>query len=196
MKAQVSVSSIFYLLLFIAVAFLSGYIIYNLDTKNANILAGEVNTKTGQSGIPTFDIRDVTYSEYGSVATIEFYLTNVGESDINLSDWIIEFLSPDLSQVICRALILTGNPTEAASISSSFTVVNRNDTNLTVGDEILPGDIVDVELTFLQKCLNETIQYARNNQKMVFRVYIPPTYRSAILTCSVDPNTGFATCTE
>jgi len=192
MKAQVS--SVFYLLLFVTVAFLSSYIIYTLNTKNANILAKEVNVRIEQTKLPVFDIRDVSYSEYGSVASISFTFTNLGDN-VELKNWMIEFLSGDMSRVICRALILTGDPNEAARISSSFTVTNRNVT-LDVGGIIQSGDVVNVELTLLQTCLNETIQYARSEPKMIFKLYIPPTYRTAILTCSVDSNTGYATCTE
>jgi len=192
MKAQIS--SVFYLLLFVTVAFLSGYIIYTLNTKNANILAKEVNVRIEQTKLPVFDIRDVSYSEYGSVASISFTFTNLGDN-IELKNWMIEFLSSDMSRVICRSVILTGDSNEAARISSSFIVTNRNVT-LDVGDVIRSGDVVNVEFILLQTCLNETIQYARSEPKMVFRLYIPPTYRTAILTCSVDPHEGYATCTE
>jgi len=192
MKAQVS--SVFYLLLFVTIAFLSAYIIYTLNVKNTNILAKDVVIKTDQTRIPVFDIRDVEYKEYGSTASISFNMINLGDNLV-LKGWIIEFLSGDMSKVICRSVILTGDPNEASRISSSFTVTNRNAT-LDVGGIMQSGDIVNVELTLLQSCLNETIQYARSEPKMVFRLGIPPTYRTAILTCSVDPYTGYATCTE
>jgi len=192
MKAQVS--SVFYLLLFVIVAFVSAYIIYILNAKNTNILAKEVNVRMEQTKLPVFDMRDVSYSEYGSVALISFAFTNLGDN-IELKNWIIEFLSSDMSRVICRSVVLTGDPNEAARISSSFTVTNRNVT-LDVGDVIQSGDVVNVEFILLQTCLNETIQYARSEPKMIFRLGIPPTYRTAILTCSVDPYTGYATCTE
>jgi len=192
MKAQVS--SVFYLLLFVTIAFLSAYIIYNLNVKNTNILAKDVVVKTDQTRIPVFDIRDVKYSEYGSTASISFNMINLGDN-IELKGWIIEFLSGDMSKVICRSVILTGDPNEASRISSSFTVTNRNAT-LDVGGIMQSGDIVNVELTLLQTCLNETIQYARSEPKMVFRLGIPPTYRTAILTCSFNLEEGGYVCTE
>ena len=192
MKAQTF--SVFYLLLFVAIAFLSGYILYSLNVKNSNLLTKDLLVKADKTKIPIFDIRDVKYEEYGSVASLSFTMINMGDS-IKLKGWIIEFLTPDLSKVICRAVILTGNPNEASNIASSFNVTNRNVT-LDVGDVMQPGDVVNVEFTFLTTCLNETINYARNNPKMIFRLVIPPTSRTAILSCSVDPYTGYATCTE
>jgi len=194
MKAQVS--SVFYLLLFVTIAFLSAYIIYNLNVKNANILAKDVIVKTDQTKIPVFDIRNVEYygSPEGSAAMISFNLINLGDN-LNLSGWRIEFLSGDMSKVICRSVILTGDPTESSRISSTFTVTNRNAT-LDVGGIVQSGDVVNVELTLLQTCLNETIQYVKSEPKMVFRLGIPPTYRTAILTCSFDLEKGGYVCTE
>lgn len=192
MKAQIS--SVFYLILFVSVAFLSSYIIYTLNTRNANLLSKDLIIKTEQTRLPVYDIRDVKYEESGSVGTLSFTLVNMGDV-INLKGWILEFLSGDLSKLICRTMVLTGDPLEASRIASSFTVINKN-VSLDVGGNIYGGDVVNVEFTLLSTCLNETIAYTRANTKMVVRLTIPSVSRTVLLTCSVDPYTGFASCSE
>ena len=189
MKA--AISSVFYLVLFISVAFLISYLYFNVYTKNANIIARDLITKTEKTKIPIFDINDVSYKEYGSTASLSFTLVNMGDP-ILVSGWILEFLDDQFS-TICRTTVFTGDPLESTRISATLTVVNRNAT-LDVGSYIASGDIVSVEFTLLKSCLNETINYARNNRKMIFKLFIPPTYRAAILECERDPYTGYASC--
>ena len=189
---KASLHSIFWILLVIALSFLVAYIFTGTNVKNMALLNKDLQEK-GERGINTFEIKDVIYSEVGSVATLEFNLVNLG-TPIELNGWILEFSTLD-GKTICRTTLFTGNPLENSRIYTEVTVPSR-DVILEYGDTLYPSDVATVSITLLSTCLNETINYARTMDKMVIKLTIPPMSSSVITRCLVDTTTGFAECTE
>jgi len=189
---KASLHSIFWILLVIALSFLAAYIFTGTNMKNMALLSKDLQEK-GESRINTFEIKDVIYSEAGSIASLEFTLVNLG-NPIELNGWILEFSTLD-GKTICRTTIFTGDPLESSRINTEVTVPSRNVT-LEYGDVLHPGDVATVSITLLSTCLNETINYARTMDKMVVRLTIPPMSSSVITRCLVDPITGYAECSE
>jgi len=192
---RAAVHAIFWILLFISVSFLTAYLFTTTESKNVAMLARDLHTKVEKYGIPTFDIRDILYEEQNSTAILEFNLVNMGDA-IVLNGWIIEFINANNGKIICRATIFTGDPTEDSRIYKEVTVPSRN-VSLEHGDRLAPGDVASVSINLLQTCSNETINYARTGEKMIFRLTIPPSSASVILRCYLDPETGTNyICTE
>jgi len=189
---KAAVHSIFWILLFISVAFLTAYLLITINNTNAVLLSRDLNVKIEKYKMPIFDIKGVLYSELGAVANIEFELTNIGDN-IELNGWVLEFANPYNNMVICRATIYTGDPTEDARVYKEVKIAAKN-ISLSYGDILPQGDVASVSIQLLETCLNETIGYARTGEKMKFKLIIPPTSAETILKCNVDPYTGFATC--
>ena len=192
MKA--SLHSIFWILLVIAISFLIAYVFTKINIKYTGLLTKDLKTTSEKSTIPIFEIKDVKYSEAGTVAELTFTLINLGEG-IKTRGWILEFLTPDNS-VICRTTIFTGDPTESGRIYTEIYIPSRNVTITDVNQPIYSGETGEVSIQLLSTCLNETVKYARSGEKMIVRLTIPPTSSSVITKCNIDPTTGYATCTE
>jgi hypothetical protein len=191
---RASLHTIFWVLLTIAITFLLSYVFIKINAKNAALLTRDLRSKADKYTIPIFEIRDVKYSESGSVAELTFDLVNMGD-DIVTRGWRLEFLTPQ-QQVICRTTLFTGDPTESGRIYTEIYVPSRNVTISDVDQPIFSGETAEVTITLLSTCLNKTIDYARTGEKMIIRLGIGSTSSSVITRCNVDPTTGFASCTE
>ena len=188
---KASLHSIFWIALIVSLSFLIAYIYLGINAKNNALLVRDLKEKIDKGSIPVFEIRDISYEEAGTVASLSFNLINMGSS-LPLNGWILQFLTPE-GKMICRTTIFTGDPTEASRIFTEVTVPTRNAT-LEYGDALYPGDVAEVSIQLLSTCLNETINYARTGEKMVVRLTIPPTSSSVITTCKIDASTGYASC--
>ena len=195
MKGQ-AFQSLFLFIFLVAIAAISTYIIVDVYLKSAGYSITKLQLDQQQSAVPQFTIHDIEYSEFGSVATISFTLYNLGPTNIPLNGWFIDFTTPN-GDVVCTTPVFE-SVADAANIGISESVydVTYNET-LSYGQAIPGNSIANVNLTIIGgPCLNSTINYSVSNLQMGFRVTIPPTQYYDIMQCSVNPNTGYSSCSS
>ena len=193
MKGQ-AFQSLFFFVFLVAIAAISTYIIVDVYLKSAGYSITKLQLNQQQSAVPQFTIHDVEYSEFGSVATVAFTLYNLGSTNIPLNGWFIDFTTPN-GDVICTTPIFE-SIADAANIGIAESVYDAtyNET-LSYGQAIPANSVANVNLTIIGgPCLNATINYSVSNLQMGFRVVIPPTQYYDIMQCSVNPNTGYSSC--
>jgi len=193
MKGQ-AFQSIFFFIFLVALAALSTYIIVDVYLKSAGYSITKLQLNQQQSAVPQFTIHDVEYSEFGSVATVSFTLYNLGSTNIPLNGWFIDFTNPN-GGIVCTTPIFE-SVADAANIGIAESVYDTtyNET-LSYGQAIPAHSVANVNLTIIGgPCLNATINYSVSNLQMGFRVVIPPTQYYDIMQCSVNPNTGYSSC--
>jgi len=193
MKGQ-AFQSIFFFIFLVAIAAISTYILVDVYLKSAGYSITKLQLNQQQSAVPQFTIHDVEYSEFGSVATVSFTLYNLGPTNIPLNGWFIDFTNPN-GDIVCTTPIFE-SIADAANIGISESVYDAT-YNETLGyGQAIPGNsIANVNLTIIGgPCLNATINYSVSNLQMGFRVVIPPTQYYDIMQCSVNPNTGYSSC--
>ncbi|MFP3316918.1 MAG: hypothetical protein RXN79_00725 [Candidatus Nanopusillus sp.] len=193
MKGQ-AFQSLFLFIFLVALAAISTYIIVDVYLKSAGYSITKLQLNQQQSAVPQFTIHDIEYSEFGSVATISFTLYNLGPTNIPLNGWFIDFTTPD-GDVVCTTPVFE-SVADAANIGISESVYDAtyNET-LSYGQAIPGNSIANVNLTIIGgPCLNSTINYSVSNLQMGFRVIIPPTQYYDIMQCSVNPDTGYSSC--
>jgi hypothetical protein len=195
MKGQ-AFESLFLFIFLVAIAALSTYILVDVYLKSAGYSITKLQLNQQQSAVPEFTIHDVEYSEYGSVATVTFTLYNLGPTNIPLNGWFIDFTAPN-GDIICTTPVFE-SVADAANIGIAESVydVTYNET-LSYGQAIPAQSVANVNLTIIGgPCLNATINYSVSNLQMGFRVVIPPTQYYDIMQCSVNPNTGYSSCSS
>ena len=193
MKGQ-AFQSIFFFIFLVALAAISTYIIVDVYLKSAGYSITKLQLNQQQSAVPQFTIHDIEYSEFGSVATVSFTLYNLGPTNIPLNGWFIDFTTPN-GDIVCTTPIFE-SVADAANIGISESVYDATyNKTLSYGQAIPGNSIANVNLTIIGgPCLNATINYSVSNLQMGFRVVIPPTQYYDIMQCSVNPNTGYSSC--
>ena len=195
MKGQ-AFGSLFFFIFLVAMAAISTYIIVNVYLKSAGYSITKLQLNQQQTSIPQFTIHDVEYYEYGSVATVSFTLYNLGSTNIPLDGWFIDFTTPN-GDIICTTPIFE-SLADAANIGIAESVYDAtyNET-LTYGQAIPAHSVANINLTIIGgPCLNATINYSVSNLQMGFKVVIPPTQYYNIMQCSVNPDTGYSSCSS
>jgi len=195
MKGQ-AFESLFFFIFLVALAAISAYIIVDVYLKGAGYSTTKLQLNQQQSAVPQFTIHDVEYSEYGSVATVSFTLYNLGPTNIPLRGWFIDFTTPN-GGIVCTTPIFESSA-DAANIGIAESVYDAtHNVTLSYGQVIPARSIVNINLTIIGgPCLNATINYSLSNLQMGFRVIIPPTQYYEIMQCSVNPYTGYSSCSS
>ncbi|BBL45611.1 hypothetical protein MJ1_0452 [Nanobdella aerobiophila] len=197
MKGQ-AFQNLFLFIFLVAIATIASYALVNIYLKNSNLSLAKLDLTQQQSEIPQFAIHDVQYSEFGTVATLSFVLYNLGSTNIPLSGWTLDFTDQN-GDVFCSVPVLfanlANNPSLATEISTSVYDYNTNQT-LSYGQAIPAQTVAEVNVTLLSTCLNQTIQYSTSNLEMGVRLIISPTQQLDIMECSVNPATGYASCSS
>jgi len=195
MKGQ-AFGSLFFFIFLVALAAISTYIIVDVYLKSAGYSITKLQLNQQQSSVPQFTIHNVEYFEYGSVALVSFTLYNLGSTDISLKGWFIDFTTPN-GDVICTTPIFQSlDDVVKIGIAESVYDITRNVT-LSYGQAIPANSVANINLTIIGgPCLNATREYSSKNLQMGFRVLIPPTRYYNIMQCSVDPYTGYSSCSS
>jgi hypothetical protein len=195
MKGQ-AFQTLFLFIFLVAIATIGSYILVDVYLKGAGATLTKLEVNQQQSAMPQFAIHDVEYSEYGSTAIVTFTLYNLGSTNILLRGWMIDFTDQN-GDIICSTPIFESTA-DAANIGVSESVYDAayNQT-LTYGEAIPAHSVAEVNLTFIGgNCLNTTIDWSTTHLQMGFRVVISPTQYFDIMQCSVNPYTGYASCSS
>ena len=198
MKGQ-AFQNLFLFIFLVAIATIASYVLLDIYLKNANLSLGKVSQIQQQSQIPQFALHDVEYSEYGSVAQLSFALYNLGSSNIPLVGWTLDFTDEN-GNTICTIPTLFANlqynPSLANVVSVQVYDANTNQT-LSYGQAIPAHTVALVNVTILGgDCLNETINWSTTHLNMGVRLVISPTQYFDLMDCSVNPATGYASCSS
>lgn len=195
MKGQ-AFQTLFLFIFLVAIATIGSYILVDVYLKGAGATLTKLEVNQQQSAVPQFAIHDIEYSEYGSTAIVTFTLYNLGSTNILLRGWMIDFTDQN-GDIICSTPIFESTA-DAANIGVSESVYDAayNQT-LTYGEAIPAHSVAEVNLTFIGgNCLNTTIDWSTTHLQMGFRVVISPTQYFDIMQCSVNPYTGYASCSS
>jgi hypothetical protein len=195
MKGQ-AFESLFFFIFLVALAAISTYTIVDVYLKSAGHSITKLQLNQQQSSVPQFTIHNIEYSENGSVALVSFTLYNLGSTNIPLKGWFIDFTTPNGDIVCTTPIFLSLDDGAKIGIVESVYDVTNNVT-LSYGQVIPANSVAYVNLTIIRgPCLNATREYSSKNLQMGFRVIIPPTQYYDIMHCSVDPYTGYSSCSS
>ncbi|MFZ8856558.1 MAG: hypothetical protein ACO2OX_05245 [Candidatus Nanopusillus sp.] len=195
MKGQ-AFESLFFFIFLVALAAISTYIIVDVYLKSVGHSITKLQLNQQQSSVPQFTIHDIQYSENGSAALVSFTLYNLGSTYIPLKGWFIDFTTPNGGIICTTPIFLSLDDAAKIGIVESVYDLTHNVT-LSYGQAIPANSVVDINLTIIRgPCLNATREYSSENLQMGFRVLIPPTQYYDIMRCSVDPYTGYSSCSS
>ncbi|MGC9079390.1 MAG: hypothetical protein ACP5G1_01485 [Nanopusillaceae archaeon] len=197
MKGQDNPFGSLLLFTFLAIAVtVSTYIIVGSYLKGSGMVIAKTQNIQEKSIIPQFQVSDVVYQEFGTVAIVNFTIFNLGNEPIPLNQWTIDFVDPNNLNKFCSMIIFQSS-SDAATIGVAEDVfLPKENKTISFGEVIPPHSYAFVTLTLLSGCLNETINWSRSNLEMGMKITIHPTSYTNMMACNVNPYTGYASCSS